>query len=64
MYICICKGVTDNAIRKAVNQGAGRMRDLRTCLGVAGQCGACACHAKAVLEQSLAQKKSGITSAF
>ncbi|MBA2483558.1 MAG: (2Fe-2S)-binding protein [Nitrosomonas sp.] len=56
MYICICKGVTDGAIRKAVDQGAGRMRDLRLCLGVAGQCGACACDAKVVLDQSLTQK--------
>ncbi len=56
MYICICKGVTDGAIREAVSQGAGRMRDLRACLGVAGQCGTCACDAKEVLEQSLTQK--------
>lgn len=62
MYICICKGVTDNAIRKAVNQGAGRMRDLKACLGIAGQCGACACHAKAIMEQSLAQKEDTTSS--
>lgn len=29
MYICICKGITDNAIREAVHQGAERMRDLK-----------------------------------
>ena len=23
MYICVCKGVTDSAIREAVNRGAG-----------------------------------------
>ena len=56
MYICICKGVTDTAIREAVHQGAGRMRDLKTCLGVSEQCGICACHAKEVLEQALTQK--------
>jgi bacterioferritin-associated ferredoxin len=32
------------------------MRDLKTCLGVTGQCGICACHAKEVLEQALMQK--------
>lgn len=56
MYICICKGVTDSAIRTAVDQGVGRMRDLRSCLGVAGQCGACACEAKMVLDQALTKK--------
>lgn len=63
MYICICKGVTDNAIRQAVKQGAGRMRDLKTCLGVAGQCGACAGHAKTILDQTLVQKE-GTPSCF
>ncbi|MEP6604494.1 MAG: (2Fe-2S)-binding protein [Nitrosospira sp.] len=56
MYICVCKGVTDTAIREAVHQGADRMRDLKTCLGVSEQCGICACHAKEVLEQALMQR--------
>ena len=56
MYICICKGVTDTAIREAVCQGADRMRDLKTCLGVSEQCGICAAHAQEVLEQALMQK--------
>ncbi len=56
MYVCICKGVTENVIREAVEQGAERMRDLKECLGVTEQCGICACHAKQVLEQALAQK--------
>jgi len=56
MYICVCKGVTDTAIREAVHKGADRMRDLKTCLGVSEQCGRCACHAKEVLEKALMQK--------
>jgi bacterioferritin-associated ferredoxin len=51
MYICVCNGVTDRDIHEAVKQGAERMRDLRICLGVAGQCGVCACHAKMTLEK-------------
>ena len=56
MYICVCKGVTDQAIRQAVLQGAERMRDLKASLGVTEQCGICACHAKMVLEQTLMQE--------
>lgn len=57
MYICVCKGVTDTAIREAVHNGrADRMRDLKANLGVSEQCGICACHAKQVLEQALMQK--------
>ena len=58
MYVCVCKGVTENVIREAVDQGAERMRDLKACLGVTAQCGLCACHAKQVLDQALIQKKS------
>ena len=53
MYICVCKGVTDRAIREAVSQGAERMRDLKANLGITEQCGICACHAKRILDQAL-----------
>lgn len=56
MYVCICKGVTEGALREAVYQGADRMRDLKACLGVTEQCGRCACHAKQVLDETLSQK--------
>lgn len=56
MYVCICKGVTESALREAVYQGADRMRDLKACLGVTEQCGLCACHAKQVLDETLSQK--------
>jgi len=56
MYVCICKGVTENAIREAISQGADRMRDLKASLGVSEQCGICACHAKELLDQTLLQK--------
>ena len=56
MYVCICKDVTESALREAVYQGAGRMRDLKASLGVTEQCGLCACHAKEVLDQTLVQK--------
>lgn len=56
MYVCVCKGVTEKALREAIDQGADRMRDLKACLGVTEQCGICACHVKQILDQSLAQK--------
>lgn len=56
MYVCICKGVTENKLRAAIYQGADRMRDLKACLGVTEQCGLCACHAKQVLDETLSQK--------
>ncbi|MDT8364236.1 MAG: (2Fe-2S)-binding protein [Nitrosomonas sp.] len=58
MYICVCKGITDRDIHEAVLKGAVRMRDIRIGLGVSGQCGACACHAKIVLDKVLKQAES------
>lgn len=55
MYICVCKGVTERDISEAVQKGAERMRDLKSSLGVAGQCGICACHAKMTLDKVLNQ---------
>ena len=56
MYVCVCRGITESALREAIYQGADRMRDLKASLGVAEQCGICACHAKQVLDQTLVQK--------
>jgi bacterioferritin-associated ferredoxin len=54
MYICICNTVTDRDIRACIAEGARSMRDLREHLNVATQCGRCACHARSLLEESLA----------
>ncbi len=53
MYVCICRAVTDNQIRDAVQEGCCSMRELRNCLGVATQCGRCALTARDVLNESL-----------
>ena len=42
MYVCLCKGVTDNQIKDAIAGGACSMRDLRNDLEVGTQCGKCA----------------------
>ena len=33
MYVCICRSVTERDIRRAIGDGACRMRDLRKELG-------------------------------
>jgi len=56
MYVCLCKGVTDHTIRKAVDQGISSMRELRQEYGVASQCGCCKQCAKEVLGEALAAR--------
>ncbi|MDR9436880.1 MAG: (2Fe-2S)-binding protein [Thiohalophilus sp.] len=52
MYVCLCKGVTDNQIRDAVIDGADSLADVRRDLGVASNCGRCAQCARQVIRQT------------
>ncbi|SFX25427.1 (2Fe-2S)-binding protein [Marinospirillum alkaliphilum] len=52
MYVCICKGITEQQIRSSVAQGASTMRDLYRQLEVGSQCGKCVCTARQVLSSS------------
>jgi bacterioferritin-associated ferredoxin len=58
MYVCLCEGVTDNQIREAIFEGCCSYRDVRTALGVGGQCGKCACLAKQVVRETLSEVQS------
>lgn len=55
MYVCLCQGVTDGQIRDAIYEGCCSYRDVRETLGVATQCGKCACLAKEVVRDTLTQ---------
>ena len=50
MYVCLCKGITDRQIRAAVEEGAANLQQVSHRLGVARQCGKCACLAKSVID--------------
>jgi bacterioferritin-associated ferredoxin len=50
MYICICHGVTDRAIRAAVAQGSRSLEDVSMATGCGTCCGQCRDAATAVIE--------------
>ncbi|WP_374487431.1 (2Fe-2S)-binding protein [Zoogloea sp.] len=52
MYVCVCRAVTDKHIDRAVQEGATRLRDLRSLLGVTEECGRCAQCAKECLDDA------------
>ncbi len=58
MYVCLCEGVTDGQIRDAIYDGCCSYRDVRASLGVASQCGKCACLAKQVVRDTLSEVQS------
>ena len=57
MYVCLCKGVTDRAIRRAVCGGCVTFSELQRCTGVGTQCGKCSSDARRVMNQAQAKRK-------
>lgn len=53
MYVCLCKGITDDQIKDAIYGGATSLRDVRQQLGVMTQCGKCGVFTKQLLEETL-----------
>jgi bacterioferritin-associated ferredoxin len=53
MYICLCQGVTDRDIRRAVEQGATTFREVQEQLGVSTQCGSCELMARSVVAETM-----------
>lgn len=55
MYICLCKGISDQAVRAAVRDGCSSLHELRRELGVASQCARCARDARDLLRETVAE---------
>ncbi|MDG1932824.1 MAG: (2Fe-2S)-binding protein [Luminiphilus sp.] len=52
MYICICKGVTESAIREQVCAGARSVDEVSRRTGCSTQCGKCLLRAKRVVQEA------------
>lgn len=53
MIICICNGISDKHIQKAVRDGCDDFVDLMETLGLADECGTCFDDAYRVFEDAL-----------
>jgi len=53
MYVCICKAVTDSAIRQAAAEGVHSFRELTARTGCSTQCGRCVPLAREILDAAL-----------
>jgi len=56
MIVCVCKAVSDKAIRAAVKNGATQLQDLTRELGLGTCCGKCLPEARTALAASLGQR--------
>jgi bacterioferritin-associated ferredoxin len=60
MYVCLCNGITDREIKQSIREGASSLQDLHDNLGVASQCGQCACLTQQLLDDTLQNLNSGL----
>jgi bacterioferritin-associated ferredoxin len=51
MYVCICNGVTERAVRQAASEGVHTLSELTRRTGCAGTCGGCADYAERILDE-------------
>jgi len=54
MFVCICKGITEQNVRDAVDSGSQNIKLLKEQLAVGSQCGTCVTHAKQLINEQLA----------
>ncbi len=56
MYVCICHGISEQRLKKAVQEGARSFEQLQSFTGVATCCGSCESCARQVLDETLDSK--------
>lgn len=55
MYVCLCRGITDQDIKKAVAEGNESYREIRDLLDLGTCCGRCVPEARAIISAELAE---------
>jgi bacterioferritin-associated ferredoxin len=60
MYVCLCNGVTERAVREAAASGARDLATLRSMTGCASTCGSCADLAMEIVRDELKAKPLGL----
>ena len=55
MYVCLCRGITDQDIKDAIANGAESYRDVREMLDLGTCCGRCAPEARMIISDEISQ---------
>jgi bacterioferritin-associated ferredoxin len=51
MYVCLCRGVSDRKVRKAINRGATTVEEISRTCGAGSGCGGCRPELQAMLHE-------------
>ncbi len=57
MYVCLCQGVTDREIHRAVDEGACTVAEVARCTGAGTCCGKCRPAIAVEIEKRLASSE-------
>lgn len=60
MYVCLCRGITDQDIKEAVANGAESYREVREMLDLGTCCGRCAPEARMIISDEVSQIAAGL----
>ena len=60
MYVCLCNGITERAVREAAASGARDLADLQAMTGCASSCGSCGELAMQVLRDEQRARPLGL----
>ncbi|WP_286833515.1 MULTISPECIES: bacterioferritin-associated ferredoxin [Acinetobacter] len=55
MYVCLCRGITDQDIKEAIANGAESYREVREMLDLGTCCGRCAPEARMIISDEVSQ---------
>ena len=64
MYVCMCNGVTENAIRRAARSGIRTLGELAMSTGCSAGCGCCLETAEQVLRDALQNEASTLRTGY
>lgn len=64
VYVCICHGITDRQIRRAVDQGARTLSEVRKQLPVAACCGRCGPAARELIRNHADEARQDCEAAY
>jgi bacterioferritin-associated ferredoxin len=56
MYVCICRAVSEKAVKREISAGACSVRALKDRLGLGSVCGRCVPDARSMIQQASAQQ--------
>ncbi|MFO1507316.1 MAG: (2Fe-2S)-binding protein [Lysobacterales bacterium] len=56
MYVCVCQGVTEQSVRKAVREGASTLEELGARTGCGTCCGCCVDSAAEILAEESSRR--------